>query len=62
MAIDVDFLRQVYARFNARDIEAVLAALHTDVTSLRSVLGLGGVYFANPAKHFLVGSSAKERL
>src|SRR5262245_2769755 len=32
MSIDVEFLRQVYERFNARDIEAVLAALHTDVT------------------------------
>jgi ketosteroid isomerase-like protein len=32
MAFDVDFLKQIYARFNARDIEAVLGALHTDVT------------------------------
>jgi ketosteroid isomerase-like protein len=32
MSIDVKFLKQVYERFNARDIEAVLAALHTDVT------------------------------
>jgi hypothetical protein len=32
MAIDVEFVKQIYARFNARDIEAVLAALHTDVT------------------------------
>jgi ketosteroid isomerase-like protein len=31
MSIDVEFLRQVYERFNARDIEAVLGALHTDV-------------------------------
>jgi hypothetical protein len=32
MSIDVEFLEQVYQRFNARDIEAVLAALHSDVT------------------------------
>jgi hypothetical protein len=32
MSIDVEFLKQVYERFNAHDIEAVLAALHTDVT------------------------------
>ena len=32
MSIDVESLRQVYERFNARDIEAVLAALHPDVT------------------------------
>ena len=32
MSIDVEFLKQVYQRFNARDIEAVLAALHSDVT------------------------------
>jgi hypothetical protein len=32
MSIDVEFFKQVYERFNARDIEAVLAALHTDVT------------------------------
>ena len=32
MSIDVEFLKQVYQRFNARDIEAVLAALHPDVT------------------------------
>ena len=31
MSIDVEFLKQVYHRFNARDIEAVLAALHPDV-------------------------------
>src|SRR5258705_4507794 len=31
MSIDVKFLKQVYERFNARDIEAVLATLHTDV-------------------------------
>jgi ketosteroid isomerase-like protein len=31
MSIDVEFLKQVYQRFNARDIEAVLAALHCDV-------------------------------
>jgi ketosteroid isomerase-like protein len=28
----VEFLKHVYERFNARDIEAVLAALHPDVT------------------------------
>jgi hypothetical protein len=28
----VEFLKQVYQRFNARDIEAVLAILHPDVT------------------------------
>lgn len=32
MSMDVEFLKQVYDRFNARDIEAVLAALHPDVT------------------------------
>jgi hypothetical protein len=32
MSIDVTLLEQVYQRFNARDIEAVLAALHPDVT------------------------------
>lgn len=32
MSVDVEFLRRVYERFNARDIEAVLAALHPDVT------------------------------
>ena len=32
MSIDVEFLKQVYQRFNARDIEAVLAALHSEVT------------------------------
>lgn len=31
MSIDVESLKQVYERFNARDIEAVLAALHPDV-------------------------------
>lgn len=39
MAIDVEFLKQVYARFNARDIEAVLAALHTDVTRANGMEG-----------------------
>ncbi len=32
MSVDVEFLTHVYQRFNARDIEAVLAALHPDVT------------------------------
>jgi hypothetical protein len=32
MAIDMELLQQVYKDFNARDLEAVLAALHTDVT------------------------------
>ena len=32
MSVDVEFLKQVYQRFNARDIDAVLAALHSDVT------------------------------
>jgi hypothetical protein len=32
MSIDVEFLKQIYERFNARDTEAVLAGLHTDVT------------------------------
>ena len=32
MSGDVEFLRQVYERFNARDIEGVLASLHGDVT------------------------------
>ena len=32
MPTDMEFLEQVYHHFNARDIEAVLAALHTDVT------------------------------
>jgi hypothetical protein len=32
MSHDVKLLGQVYERFNARDIEAVLAALHPDVT------------------------------
>ena len=31
MPTDVEFLEQLYAQFNARDIEAVLAALHADV-------------------------------
>ena len=31
MSIDVEFLMRVYERFNARDIDAVLAALHADV-------------------------------
>ena len=31
MFIDVEFLMRVYERFNARDIDAVLAALHADV-------------------------------
>jgi ketosteroid isomerase-like protein len=31
MSTDVALLKQVYQRFNARDIEAVLAALHCDV-------------------------------
>jgi hypothetical protein len=31
MSINVEFLRRVYERFNARDIEAVLAALGSDV-------------------------------
>jgi len=39
MSIDVTFLEQVYERFNARDIEAVLAALHTDVTWANSMEG-----------------------
>ena len=32
MSIDVALLEQIYQRFNVRDIEAVLAALHSDVT------------------------------
>ena len=28
---EIEFLRRVYARFNARNMEAVLAALHEDV-------------------------------
>jgi ketosteroid isomerase-like protein len=31
MSGEVDFLKLVYERFNARDMEAVLAALHEDV-------------------------------
>ena len=31
MSDDVEFLRRVYALFNARDIENVLAAMHLDV-------------------------------
>ena len=31
MSIDVELLKRVYERFNARDIDAVLAALHADV-------------------------------
>ncbi len=31
MSSNAEFLRQVYQRFNARDIDAVLAALHPDV-------------------------------
>ena len=31
MADDVEFLRRVYALFNGRDIENVLAAMHPDV-------------------------------
>ena len=31
MSIDVELLKRVYERFNARDIDAVLAALHSDV-------------------------------
>lgn len=31
MSIDENILRRVYERFNARDIEAVLDALHADV-------------------------------
>lgn len=32
MPDEVEFLKQVYDRFNARDIETVLAAMHEDVT------------------------------
>ena len=32
MCDDLEFLEQIYQCFNARDIEAVLAALHPDVT------------------------------
>ena len=31
MSDDVELLRRVYGRFNARNIEAVLAAIHEDV-------------------------------
>ncbi|MDQ1452831.1 MAG: hypothetical protein QOK38_2697 [Acidobacteriaceae bacterium] len=31
MLDEIEFLRHIYDRFNARDIEAVLAALHQDV-------------------------------
>ncbi len=31
MSSDVEFLKQVYERFNARDMEGVLASLHGDV-------------------------------
>jgi len=31
MSDDVEFLRRVYALFNGRDIESVLAAMHPDV-------------------------------
>ena len=31
MLNEVDFLKHIYDRFNARDMEAVLAALHQDV-------------------------------
>ena len=34
MSIDVEFLKRVYQRFNARDIEAVLAALQDSAPSL----------------------------
>src|SRR5882672_6023725 len=32
MGDEVDFLKRVYDRFNARDMETVLAAMHEDVT------------------------------
>ena len=31
MSNNVELLKQIYARFNARDMESVLAALHEDV-------------------------------
>ena len=31
MSDEVDFLKRVYGRFNARDMETVLAAMHEDV-------------------------------
>jgi ketosteroid isomerase-like protein len=31
MSTNTEFLRHVYQRFNARDIDAVLAALHSEV-------------------------------
>ena len=43
MSIDVEFLKLVYQGFNARDIEAVLAALHPDVTWANGMEG-GHVY------------------
>ncbi len=39
MSIDVEFLKQVYERLNARDIEAVLTALHPDVTWVNGMEG-----------------------
>jgi ketosteroid isomerase-like protein len=32
MSVDENILKRVYERFNARDIQAVLDALHSDVT------------------------------
>ena len=32
MSDEVELLKRVYDRFNARDMEAVLAAMHEDVT------------------------------
>jgi nuclear transport factor 2 (NTF2) superfamily protein len=32
MQDQTEFLKHIYSRFNARDIEAVLAAMHEDVT------------------------------
>ncbi len=32
MSDEVEFLKRVYGRFNARDMENVLAAMHEDVT------------------------------
>ena len=49
MSIDVEFLKQVYQRFNARDIEAVLAALHSDVTWANGMVAAFVTWSVNPA-------------
>ena len=51
MSDDVEFLKRVYDRFNARDLDTVLAAMHEDVTWANGMDG-GYVYGRNGVRDY----------